>query len=114
MSTTGARAIISSPSAWATQPATATSMCPPWRARFSCRRRALLVEGGDVAKVGKHLLRRLFADVAGVEDDEIGVIGARRRRVTERRHQFGDARPVVHVHLAAVILDEDLLRHRHP
>jgi hypothetical protein len=41
MSTQGARAVISAPSAWATQPATASTIRPPAasRSRFSARSR---------------------------------------------------------------------------
>ena len=35
------------------------------------------LEAGHAAELGIHLLRRLLADVAGVQDDEIGVFGVR-------------------------------------
>ena len=59
---------ISSPSAWATQPATATSMRPPLLALSS-------FHSADAAQFGIDFLRRLFADVAGVEDHHVGVLG---------------------------------------
>ena len=72
-----------------------------------------LLEHAHAAELGIDLLGRLLADVAGVEDDEIGVLGARglgealgRERV---RHTMG----IVDVHLAAEGLDVDFARSVH-
>ena len=63
------------------------------------------------AELGKHLLRRLLADVTGIQDDQISVVGLVRDRVAMQcqglRHTIG----IVHVHLAAVSFDEEFLRH---
>ncbi len=65
------------------------------------------------AKLGIDLLRRLLADMAGVEDDQVGIVGPVRLGVTERRQDVCHARGVVDVHLAAVCFDEELFAHRH-
>ena len=49
----------------------------------ACARRRLL-EHADAAELGIDLLGRLLADVAGVEDDEIGVLDAARSRRSPR------------------------------
>jgi hypothetical protein len=66
-----------------------------------------LLHDADAADLGIDLLGRLLADVAGVEDDEVGVLrrpglgeAGRRQRV---RHTMG----IVDVHLAAEGLDVD-------
>ena len=68
MSTTGARRMISAPSAWATQPATAM--------RISRPSRAARPSDAQPPELGVDLLGGLLADMAGVEDDEIGILGA--------------------------------------
>ena len=62
--------MISSPSACATQPATAI-------VTSAALARGLLLELAHAAELGIDLLGRLLADVAGVEDDEIGVVRRR-------------------------------------
>ena len=37
-----------------------------------------VAQPAQAAELGEHLLGRLLADVAGVQDDEVGVVGARR------------------------------------
>src|SRR5206468_12209622 len=74
----------------------------------------LVLEATDAAEFGEHLLRRLLADVAGVENDEIGAVRPRRRLVPERSQRFGHARSVIDVHLTAVGLDEEPFLHGHP
>ena len=63
------------------------------------------------AELGKDLLRGLLADVAGVQDDQIGIVGPRPRPIAvscqRLRHTIG----IVDVHLAAVGLDEEFLGH---
>ena len=66
-STYGARSTIAAPSWLATQPPTPISSAG--LARFRC---------AHAAEVGEHLLLRLLAHRAGVEQDHVGVLGARR------------------------------------
>ena len=75
--------------------------------------RGLLLEHAHAAELGIDLVGGLLADVAGVEDDEVGVLGRRglgkafgRERV---RHTMG----IVDVHLAAEGLDVDFARPVH-
>ena len=51
-------------------------------------------EPADHAELGIHFFGRLLADMAGVEDDEIGAFRAARRHIAERRHQIGHPRPI--------------------
>ena len=73
--------------------------------------RGFLLEHAHAAELGIDLLGRLLADVAGVEDDQVGVVrrggldealGGQRVRHTMR---------IVDVHLAAVGLDVELFGH---
>src|SRR5665213_2375961 len=57
-------------------------------------------------------IRRLLADVAGVEDDQIGAVRGVRWGIAERLDQLGHARRIVDIHLAAVGLDVEVLRHQ--
>ena len=70
---------------------------------------ALLLHLADAAEVGIDLLGRLLADVAGVEEDEVGLLHRGRLGKAVRRQQLRHALGVVDVHLAAERLDEDLL-----
>ena len=70
---------------------------------------ALGLHLAQAAEVGEHLLRRLLADVAGVEDDEVGILGCGRFHIAQRRQHIAHALAVIDVHLAAIGLDEDLL-----
>ena len=54
-----------------------------------------------LAQVGRELRVGLLADRAGVEDDDVGVLGARRLAEAELLEQALDALGVVSVHLAA-------------
>jgi hypothetical protein len=67
---------------------------------------ALVFEFAQLAELGIDLLRRPFADMAGVEDDEIGVLDRMSLAVAlfgrNIRHSLG----VVDVHLASERLDE--------
>ena len=64
-----ARRRISSPSACATQPATPITSRGPLSAAYRSSARA-------TAELRKHLFRRLFTDMAGVEQDDIRFVGA--------------------------------------
>ena len=77
---------------------------------------SLLVTGAvfhhpQSAKFGEHLFRRLFADMAGVEDDHVGPLGITSRRIAKRRKHVGHAVGIIDIHLAPVGLDEQLLCH---
>ena len=63
----------------------------------------------QAAQFRKDFLGSLFADVAGVENDHIGVVRCRAGIVTQRREDIGHARGVIDIHLTAVGLDEDFL-----
>src|SRR5262245_31452740 len=63
----------------------------------------------DAAKLGINLLGRLFADVAGVEDDQIGLLHAAGGEVARAAERLADALGIIDVHLAAERLDEHLL-----
>ena len=99
MSTKGARSSSAAPSAWATQPATTSRCSSPPAARRSSR--AIR----KPAELGVDLLGRLLADVAGIEDDEIGSIGIRHGRIAVPRQQAGHPLAVVDIHLTAIGLD---------
>ena len=98
--------MISSPSACATQPATAIMTRRPSRAA-SCFMHA------DAAELGIDLLGRLLADVAGVEDDEVGVVGRRGLGIALGRERVRHTMRIVDVHLAAERLDMDLAGSAH-
>ena len=72
-------------------------------------RLALFLNVADTAKIGIDLLRRLLANVAGVEDDEIGIVEVAGRRIAPCRQRLHHAVAVIDVHLAAKGLEEDLL-----
>ncbi len=67
----------------------------------------LLAQGLQPAELGIDLLRRPFADVAGVEHHEVGVLGPIGHPPAVRAEQLGHPLAVVDVHLAAVALDEE-------
>ena len=69
------------------------------------RRLGLRLALGQAADVRIDLLRRLLADVAGVEHHQIGVLALGRRRNALRIEHLGHALAVIDVHLAAEALD---------
>ncbi len=72
---------------------------------------ALLLQVLDAAEVAEHLLLRLLAHRAGVEQDQVRLLGVGRRLVAVGRAQHvGHLVRVVLVHLAAERADVDLLR----
>ena len=73
---------------------------------------ARFFQAAQAAKFGIDLLGGLFADMAGIEDDEIGLGGLIRRRIALRRQDFGDALAVIDVHLTAIGLDEQFFARR--
>ncbi len=70
--------------------------------------RGRLFQAAHAAKLGIDFFRRLLADVAGVEDDEVGIIGGRRLDIALRRQRIRHAPRIVDVHLAAERFDEEL------
>ena len=67
-----------------------------------------LFQTAHTAKLGVDLLGRLLADMAGVEDDQVGIVGARSLDVASRRQGVGHAPRIINVHLAAERLDVEL------
>ena len=67
-----------------------------------------LFQAAHAAEFGIDLLGRLFANVAGVEDNQVGIVGDGRFDVTLRRERIGHATRVVDVHLAAERFDKQL------
>ena len=66
-----------------------------------------LLQAPQPAELGVDLLGRLFADVAGVENDEIGIFGAKGLDIALRHQGVGHTTRIVDVHLAAERLDID-------
>ena len=58
------------------------------------------------AEIGKHLLGRFFADMAGIEDDHIGILRRLRWRIAKGCEHIGHARTVINIHLAAPGADQ--------
>ena len=54
------------------------------------------------AQIGVNLLRCFLADVAGIQDDQVGSLGGVGTRVSERGQHLRHPFRIVHVHLAAV------------
>ena len=68
-----------------------------------------LTQFPHLAELGIDLLGRLLADVAGIQDDEIGGFDLVGRGVAQRAQDIGHSFRVIDVHLAAVGLDEQPL-----
>ena len=60
-----------------------------------------------LAQFGKDLVGGFFADVAGIEDDQVGLFHDRRFRKALRRQHIRHARGVIDIHLAAIGFDEE-------
>ena len=73
-------------------------------------RRSRALEGADLAELGIDLFRGALADVAGIEDDEVGVLDFFRLGKTFLPRDIGHALRVVDVHLASERLDEHATR----
>ena len=94
----------------------ATCTCPAARRTPFCKHATAvllfrLLQAADRPQLGKHLLRGLLADVAGVEDHQVGAVRPLRLGIAERRHQFGHPGRIVDVHLTAVCFDKQSLGH---
>jgi len=61
----------------------------------------LLFHHADAADLGIELLGRLLADVAGVKDEEVGVLGPCGFTETRGRQRIRHTMRIVDVHLAA-------------
>ncbi len=71
------------------------------------------LEFAQPTQIGVKLFRSLFADVAGVDQHHIGVVGGLGGDIAIRAHGLGHALAVINVHLTAVGLDEQLFRIGH-
>ena len=78
------------------------------------RTRPRVLHLADAAEIGIDLLGSLLADMAGVEEDDVGLLDRRRLGEAVGAQQLRHALGVVDVHLATKRLDEDLLRAGHP
>ena len=67
---------------------------------------AFLLELAQLAELGKDLLGGAFADVAGVENDEVGVLGAGGLAVSRACGEIPHPLGIIDVHLASERLDE--------
>ncbi len=74
--------------------------------------RCRVLEFAQPPDLGIDLVARLLADMTGVEDDEIGVVGTRRFGIALARHQIRHALRIVDIHLAAERFDVQLARFR--
>ena len=75
---------------------------------FAARALALQLQLTDAAELGIDLFRGLLANVAGVEEHQIGLADGVGRDVAALGQRIAHALRVVDVHLAAIGLDEDL------
>ena len=73
--------------------------------------RGVVLQHAHAAELGIDLLGRLLADVAGVEDDEVGVVRRRGLDKALGRQHVRHTMRIVDVHLAAVGLDEEFSGH---
>src|SRR5262245_31860017 len=64
--------------------------------------RGLILHHPQPAEFGIDLFGRLLADVAGIEDDEVGVLSARGLDKAFTRQRVHHALRIVDVHLAAI------------
>ena len=76
--------------------------------------RVVFLEPFQTAQLGIHLFGGLFADMAGVEQDQVRIFWRVGLRITTWAHGFGHALTVIYVHLTAICLDVELalLGHR--
>ena len=75
--------------------------------------RGFVLDDAQPAELGIDLLGGLFADVAGVEDHQVGVVDAGGLDKAFRRQRVHHALRIVDVHLAAIGLDVQLARRLH-
>src|SRR5579872_2876832 len=61
-------------------------------------------------EIRKHLLRRLLAYMAGVENDHVGAFGGGALSIAKGGQNLGHAAGIIDIHLAAISLDIELLR----
>ena len=74
-------------------------------------KRRLVLHLADAAEFRIDLVGRLLADVAGVEDDQVGVVRRRGLDVALGGQRVRHTMGIVDVHLAAVGLDVELFGH---
>jgi hypothetical protein len=61
-----------------------------------------LLKSAQPAELGKNLLRGAFADMAGIEQDDVGTLGRIGDVIAFEREDIAHTFGVVHVHLTAV------------
>ena len=71
-----------------------------------------LLQFAQTAKLRIDLLGRLFADVAGIQNDNVGLFGRIHLGIARRGHDIDHAGRIIDIHLAAIGLYEDLLARR--
>src|SRR5258708_20476035 len=76
--------------------------------------RARRLQRAQPPELGIDLLGRLLADVAGIEDHHVGLVGFGDETVAERRQKIGHAGRIVDVHLTAIGLDVEPLAQADP
>ena len=79
--------------------------------RLLARGPARLLDALQAPELGINLFGRLFPNVAGVEDDEVGILRPIGLPVSAGCQHIRHAGGIVHVHLAAVGLDIDRFLH---
>jgi hypothetical protein len=79
-------------------------------ARVAAGGGALLFQLAQLAQFGEDLFGGALPNMAGVENNQIGVLDAGRLVEAFRRENVGHARGVIDIHLAAEGFDEDLAR----
>src|ERR1700722_17755184 len=67
---------------------------------------ALFLEFAQLAELGKDFLRRAFADMASVENDEVGVLDPRGLGISRLAGEVAHPLGIIDVHLASELLDE--------
>jgi hypothetical protein len=82
----------------------------PHLAAVAC---GLVLGDAQPPEFGVDLLGSLLADMAGVEDHQIGILGAGRLDKAFARQRVHHALRIVDVHLAAIRLDMQLARRLH-
>jgi len=68
----------------------------------AARARGFVLGDAQPAELGIDLFRGLLPNVAGIEDDEVGILRARRLHESFRRQRIHHALRIVDVHLAAI------------
>ena len=78
----------------------------------AARRRLFFLQRAQATQLGIDFLGRLFADVTGIENDQVGAIGLIGRLIAQRRQNIPHPFGVVDIHLAAIGLDKQAFARR--